>query len=123
MLEFHGHFGSRTLTSSAIVNRPGAISCLVTENTLAGAIPTQIGHLAQLTGFNLSFNQLTGKHFFAQNDRLVYECTQNLKRPSCCTGNIPTELGRCTAMTVLYVHANQLTGKHFFAQIDRSVYE
>ena len=66
MLEFHGHFGSWTLTSSASVNRPGAISCLVTENTLAGAVPTQIGHLVQLTDLDLSDNQLTGKYSFAQ---------------------------------------------------------
>ncbi len=73
MLEFHGHFGSWTLTSSAIVNRPRAIiSCLVTENTLAGAIPTQIGHLAQLTDLHLTGNLLTGKHFFAQIDRMVH---------------------------------------------------
>ncbi len=45
----------------------------MTKKTLAGAIPTQMGHLVQLTDMNLSDNQLTGKHFFAQIDRLMYE--------------------------------------------------
>ena len=37
-----------------------AISFLVTENVLAGAIPTEIGQLAQLTKLTLSGNQLIG---------------------------------------------------------------
>ena len=111
MLEFHGHFCSWTLTSSSIVNRPGAISCLVTENALAGAVPTQIGHLVQLTDLDLSGNQLTGKHFFAQIDRSVYESAAE-----CCVagnalaGAIPTELGQLTQLEKLYLHQNQLTG-------------
>ena len=32
----------------------------VSENALAGAIPTEIGQLTQLTGLILSYNQLTG---------------------------------------------------------------
>jgi hypothetical protein len=32
----------------------------VSENALAGAIPTEIGQLTQLTGLSLSYNQLTG---------------------------------------------------------------
>jgi hypothetical protein len=37
-----------------------AISCLVTENVLAGAIPTEIGQLAQLKSLDLNTNQLIG---------------------------------------------------------------
>ena len=36
------------------------IDGFVTENALAGAVPTEIGQLAQLTQLSLSFNQLTG---------------------------------------------------------------
>ena len=32
----------------------------VSENALAGAIPTEIGQLAQLVRLDLSYNQLTG---------------------------------------------------------------
>ena len=32
----------------------------VSENALAGAIPTEIGQLTQLLNLDLSFNQLTG---------------------------------------------------------------
>ena len=76
-----------------------------------------------MTELLLHANRLTGTHFFAQIDRLVYEFTTTFKRPPCCVGTIPTELGRCTAMKELYLYNNQLTGEHFFAQIDRSVYE
>ena len=99
-----------------------AISCLVTENMLAGAIPTDIGQLAQLKDLLLYLNQLIGActgNSFGYNGIRVY---QKLKRASCCTGNIPTELGRCMAMTTLALNGNQLTGEHFFAQIDRSVF-
>ncbi len=36
------------------------MSCLVTENVLAGAIPTEIGQLAQLKKLDLHENQLIG---------------------------------------------------------------
>ena len=50
----------------------------VSENALAGAIPTEIGQLAQLVRLDLSYNQLTG----ASNKTrliaiLVYEYTAN----------------------------------------------
>ena len=54
---------------------------------------------------------------------MVYECTANSKRPSCCTGNIPTEFGFCTALKGLFLNDNELTGEHFFAQIHLLVYE
>ena len=34
--------------------------CFVPENALAGAVPTEIGQLAQLVRLDLSYNQLTG---------------------------------------------------------------
>ena len=76
-----------------------------------------------MTHLYLSTNQLTGKHFCSQIDRLVYEFTTTLKRPPCFAGTIPTELGRCTAMKNLILHSNGLTGTHFRAQIARRVYE
>ncbi len=76
-----------------------------------------------MRALHLYTNQLTGKHFFDHMAQLVYECTKNLKRPSCCTGNIPTELGLCTAMNILDLRRNGLTGKHFFAHMARLVYE
>ena len=37
-----------------------AISCLVTETVLVGAVPTEIGQLAQLKKLNLGDNELIG---------------------------------------------------------------
>jgi LRR receptor-like serine/threonine-protein kinase FLS2 len=84
----------------------------VIENTLAGAIPTQIGHLAHLTELVLGVNQLTGKHSFAQIDRLVYESTAECFVPgNALAGAIPTEIGQLAQLEDLYLHHNQLTGE------------
>ena len=88
----------------------------------AGNIPTEFGLCTALEVLSLSVNKLTGEHFFAQIDRMVYEFTTTFKRPPCCAGTIPTELGRCTAMKYLQLFRNGLTGKHFCAQIARRVY-
>ena len=51
--------------------------CFVPENALVGAIPTEIGQLAQLARLDLDRNQLTGApktHLIAI---LVYESTEN----------------------------------------------
>ena len=93
----------------------------VSENALAGAIPTEIGQLAQLARLDLERNQLTGApktHLIAI---LVYEYTNIYKRPACYAGNIPTEFGRCTAMEFLRLDNNQLTGEHFFAHVSNSL--
>ena len=47
----------------------------VSENALAGAIPTEIGQLTQLTGLPLNSNQLTGASKIHLIAILVYEYT------------------------------------------------
>ena len=47
----------------------------VSENALAGAIPTEIGQLAQLLDLGLSGNQLTGASKTHLIAILVYEYT------------------------------------------------
>ena len=48
-----------------------AISCLVTETVLVGAVPTEIGQLAQLKKLNLGENQLIGACTGNSHARLV----------------------------------------------------
>ena len=47
----------------------------VSENALAGAIPTEIGQLTQLMGLSLNSNQLTGASKTHLIAILVYEFT------------------------------------------------
>ena len=56
-------------------------------------------------------NQLTGKHFFAQIDRSVYESTADGFEPkNALAGAIPTEIGQLARLVRLELDNNQLTG-------------
>ena len=56
-------------------------------------------------------NELTGKHVFAQMDRLVYESTiDGFVTENALAGTIPTEIGQLAQLKVFKVHVNQLTG-------------
>ena len=89
-----------------------AISCLVTETVLVGAVPTEIGQLAQLKKLNLGENQLIGActgnsldyNGIRVNIRLTNRSIKYFK------GRIPTELGRCSALSELDLWTNKLTG-------------
>ena len=60
----------------------------------------------------LFLNRLTGTHFFAQIDRLVYESTAECFVPgNALAGAIPTEIGQLAQLENLYLHQNQLTGE------------
>ena len=59
-----------------------AISCLVTENVLAGAIPTEIGQLAQLKSLDLNMNQLIGACSGNSLDYNGIRVYNNLKKTS-----------------------------------------
>ena len=61
------------------------------SNQLTGEIPPEIGNLTNLTGLNLSSNQLTGDNQL--------------------TGEIPSTIGNLTNLTVLRLYDNQLTGE------------
>ena len=78
------------------------------SNDLTGALPTQLGNLANLVYLNLSLNQLTGpipsqlgnlanlESLLLSNNRL--------------TGSIPVELGNLANLEILKLSRNRLTG-------------
>jgi hypothetical protein len=84
------------------------------ENALAGAIPTEIGQLAQLVHLDLHFNQLTGasKNSLDCNFGIRVNLRLTKRSINYFTGRIPTQLGRCSAMRTLYLQSNKLTGTH-----------
>ena len=56
-------------------------------------------------------NRLTGTHFFAQIDRLVYESTAEcFVAGNALAGTIPTEIAQLVQLNTLYLCENQLTG-------------
>ena len=81
------------------------------QNALAGAIPTEIGQLAQLVYLDLDNNQLTGAprtHLIAI---LVYESTADgFVSENALAGAIPTEMGQLAKSMRLDLSDNQLTG-------------
>ena len=59
----------------------------------------------------LQWNRLTGKHFFSQIARRVYESTIDHFVPgNALAGAIPTEIGQLAQLSALGLHENQLTG-------------
>ena len=76
-----------------------------------GNIPTELGLCTGMSELWLRNNELTGKHFFAQMDRLVYEYTTDGFVPeNALAGRIPTEIGQLAQMQWLALNGNQLTG-------------
>ena len=66
-------------------DKSGRVTALdLSENGLSGEIPSELGHLTNLTGLLLAKNELSGA--------------------------IPSELGQLTNLTVLYLRDNQLSG-------------
>ena len=64
-----------------------------------------------MTWLDLEKNKLTGKHFFAHIDRLVYESTIDGFVPgNALAGTIPTEIGQLAQLLFLDMGHNQLTG-------------
>ena len=77
----------------------------------AGAVPTQIGLLAELTELRLDANQLTsasGKTLAVAGLRLPDYCAPQI--PNSSAGAIPTEIGLLAQLVRLDLDNNQLTG-------------
>ena len=85
---------------------------LFPDNALAGAIPTEVGQLAQLERLALGFNQLTGTPKKTSLIAKWYSSKPSDEKRSITkiAGPIPTELGRCSAMNYLNIRGNQLSG-------------
>ena len=78
------------------------------QNSLTGAIPSELGNLAGLTGLSLSANELSGT---------IPAMLENLKRLKILyldqnelTGAIPSELGNLTELAHLSLFHNRLNG-------------
>ena len=78
------------------------------DNQLTGAIPSELGYLANLQELNLSGNQLTGAIPSELGD-LANLQELRLSRNQL-SGAIPSELGDLANLEALYLRANQLTG-------------
>jgi Leucine-rich repeat (LRR) protein len=79
----------------------------LSENRLAGEIPTQIGSLTSLTELSLSLNRLTGEiptQIGALTSLTLLSLSYNRL-----TGEIPTTIGALTFLSTLYLYGNHLT--------------
>ena len=81
---------------------------ILTDQSLAGVIPAELGQLSELTRIDLDENSLTGE-IPAQLGNLK-QLTHLYLFDNALTGSIPPELGSMTALQVLYVEDNVLTG-------------
>ena len=106
-----GDAGSNNLTG-AVPPELGALADLrsleLNHNQLTGAIPPELGRLANLEELHLWDNQLTGA-IPAELGRLANLEGLYLDRNQL-TGAIPAELGRLANLEDLYLSRNQLTG-------------
>ena len=80
----------------------------LSSNQLTGSIPAELGSLSNLIYLNLFFNQLTGsipaELGSLSNLSNLYLSSNQL------TGSIPAELGNLSNLTWLWLFSNQLTG-------------
>ena len=81
---------------------------ILTDQSLAGSIPAELGQLSELTRIDLDENSLTGE-IPAQLGNLK-QMTHLYLFENELSGEIPPELGHMTALQVLYVEDNDLTG-------------
>ncbi len=78
------------------------------HNQLTGSIPTELGHLTNLSYLSLNYNQLTGS-IPTELGHLTNLSYLSLNHNQL-TGSIPTELGHLTNLSYLSLNHNQLTG-------------
>ena len=70
---------------------------------MSGTFPSQVGNLALVTLFDISYNlKMNGEPF-------VWSTTPHLPSFSC-LGTIPTEIGRMTSLQEFRIYQNELTG-------------
>jgi Ran GTPase-activating protein (RanGAP) involved in mRNA processing and transport len=87
----------------------GSVSRIdLSDNSLSGSIPAELGNLTNLTYLNLSTNSLTGS-IPAELGNLSKLITLYLGNNSL-SGSIPAELGNLTNLTRLYLYNNSLSG-------------
>ena len=80
----------------------------MTNNNLAGSIPSSIGDLTNLINLNFLINDLTGTIPLSIENLTSLE-TLDLAGNDL-TGSIPSEIGSLTSLTYLDIENNQLTG-------------
>eukprot|EP01018_Ginkgo_biloba_P020251 Gb_31861 [translate_table: standard] len=80
----------------------------LSNNSLGGNIPPQLGHLSRLKELSLRFNQLEGliPSSLSNCQSLVLLSLWNNRL----TGPIPPQLGQLTRLRLLYLHKNKLQG-------------
>jgi Leucine-rich repeat (LRR) protein len=83
-------------------------SLTLSNSSLTGSIPPEIGNLINLEGLYLNENQLTGQ-IPSEIGNLANLRDLHLYNNQL-TGSIPTEIGNLTNLNSLYLYWNQLTG-------------
>uniref|UniRef100_A0A7S2N1H5 L domain-like protein n=2 Tax=Helicotheca tamesis TaxID=374047 RepID=A0A7S2N1H5_9STRA len=79
------------------------------ENSLDGTIPTEVGHLTNLTAFRLLGNNVTGT-IPTEFGLLTNMAFFSLVRNEGLRGHIPSELGNFNSVIGFWVNANSLSG-------------
>ena len=90
------------------IGADGVASLRLSEQRLNGAIPAELGNLANLTSLDLSVNQLTGG--IPPELGNLANLTRLDLRQNRLTGAIPSSLGVLVNLTRLELSVNQLTG-------------
>ena len=91
-----------------VTGSPGRVTVLIIARQVAGAIPAQLGQLAELERLDLSRNQLTGP-IPVELGQLTGLEWLGLSGNQL-TGLIPAELGQLTQLQTLSLAGNQLAG-------------
>ena len=93
-----------------VTNSSGDVIALeLSENALAGEIPSELGSLSNLLGLKFDVNELTGE-IPSELGNLAGLETLSLAWNKL-TGKIPSELGNLTGLETLSLAGNKLTGK------------